>query len=323
MKNPEALSKIDIQEHCKTFSSFTKAISVQVGRHHPESICDKLFQIQANRTVILFADGYPIDPPCTISLVGYTLQNKTFVDLCYVINEIRLPSNSNSSVIVKAWSLVVYENDTATYIRFNGSSPFREDTNEGFFTPFCGQDNDEAFLLEITIYIPIYYNKSLSKTSPFFKAKSRQDISLEYGESRPTIHYSGRVNEIILMRNYNICGCQGCPPCSEVVGKIVEIVKDEDYSKEKTIDYNNLITIMGGVVTSLFIPVVLLLVRHNIRNRSVKEQTGKRNPGDGSDDIDGKIDNNDAASEEDQHELCLLTPRQSMTSDELSFHSAY
>lgn len=51
---------------------------------------------------------------------------------------------------------------------------------------------------------------------------------------------------------------------------------------------------MGGVVTSLFIPVVLLLVRHNIRNRSVKEEIGKRNPGDGSDDIDGKIDNNDA-----------------------------
>ncbi|VDH98822.1 Hypothetical predicted protein, partial [Mytilus galloprovincialis] len=151
-------------------------IAVQVGRHHPESICDKLLQIQSNTTVMLFGDGYPIDPPCTISLVGYSMQNRTFEDLCYDITEIRLPSNSNSTVIVKAWSLVVYENETATYIAFNGTSPFRKDmlTNEGLFIPFCGQDNNEAFLLEITTYIPIYFNKSLSKTSPFFKAKSRQ-----------------------------------------------------------------------------------------------------------------------------------------------------
>lgn len=47
-------------------------------------------------------------------------------------------------------------------------------TNEGLFTPFCGQDNNEAFFLEITTYIPIYCNKSQSKTSPFFKAKSRR-----------------------------------------------------------------------------------------------------------------------------------------------------
>ncbi|XP_063442027.1 uncharacterized protein LOC134722343 [Mytilus trossulus] len=302
---------------------------LQVGRHHPESICDELFQIQANTSVMLFGDGYPIDPPCTISLVGYSMQNRTFEDLCYDFTEIGLPSISNSSVIVKAWSLVVYENDTATYIAFNGTSPFRKDmlTNDGLVLPFCGQDNNEAFLLEIDIFIPIYVNKSQTKTSPFFKANSRQRFSPDYAEYRNTSLTSfWNINQIILLRNPSICDCQGCLPCTEVVGTLVEIAKDEDDSKGNTLDFNNLITIMGGVVTSLFIPVVLLLVRHHIRNRGVsepKEQTGKRNPGDGSDDIDGKMDNNDAASTEDQHELCLLTPRQSMTSDELSFHTAY
>ncbi|VDI63916.1 Hypothetical predicted protein [Mytilus galloprovincialis] len=274
---------------------------------------------------MLFGDGYPIDPPCTISLVGYSIQNRTFENLCYDITEIGLPSNSNSSVIVKAWSFDVYENDTATYITINETSPFQTDTffKEGLSTSFCGQDNDEAFLLEIISYIPIFYNDSISKAPSFFKAKTRQDFSLDDGGHRHIISFSGRFDDIFLMRNPSNCNCQGCPPCTE---SIVEIPKDEDDNKAKPIDFNNLITIMGGVVTSFFIPVVLLLVRNHIRNRSVtepKEQTGKRNPGDGSDDIDGKIDNNDAASEEDQHELCLLTPRQSMTSDELSFHSAY
>ncbi|VDI10919.1 Hypothetical predicted protein [Mytilus galloprovincialis] len=203
--------------------------------------------------------------------------------------------------------------------------PFRKETffKEGLSASFCGQDNDEAFLLEIISYIPIYYNNSISKAPSFFEAKTRQDFSLDDGGHRHIISFSGRFDDIFLMRNPSNCNCQGCPPCTE---SIVEIPKDEDDNKAKPIDFNNLITIMGGVVTSFFIPVVLLLVRNHIRNRSVtepKEQTGKRNPGDGSDDIDGKIDNNDAASEEDQHELCLLTPRQSMTSDELSFHSAY
>ena len=31
-------------------------------------------------------------------------------------------------------------------------------------------------------------------------------------------------------------------------------------------DVNNLVTIIGGIVTSLFIPVILLLVRNYVRN---------------------------------------------------------
>ncbi|VDI19247.1 Hypothetical predicted protein [Mytilus galloprovincialis] len=154
----------------------TTNLELQVGRHHPESNCDTFLQIQANTSIMLFGDGYPIDPPCTISLVGYSIQNRTFENLCYDITEIGFPSNSNSSVIVKAWSFVVYENDTATYIAINETSPFRKETffKEGLSASFCGQDNDEAFLLEIISYIPIYYNNSISKAPSFFEAKTRQ-----------------------------------------------------------------------------------------------------------------------------------------------------
>jgi hypothetical protein len=65
-------------------------------------------------------------------------------------------------------------------------------------------------------------------------------------------------------------------------------------------DVNNLVTIIGGIVTSLFIPVILLLVRNYVRNNRRKGPSADRNPGDGADQLDGKDnDKNDDDDDDD------------------------
>jgi flagellar biosynthesis/type III secretory pathway M-ring protein FliF/YscJ len=53
-------------------------------------------------------------------------------------------------------------------------------------------------------------------------------------------------------------------------------------------------------VTSLFIPVILLLVRNYVRNNRRKGPSADRNPGDGADQLDGKDnDKNDDDNDDD------------------------
>ena len=64
-------------------------------------------------------------------------------------------------------------------------------------------------------------------------------------------------------------------------------------------------------MTSLVAPIVLLVIRNKCKNRNSTEPSGKRNPGDGSDNVDGNIDQSDDEGKYDPGTQLLHTVRYS------------
>ncbi|XP_063416691.1 uncharacterized protein LOC134698939 [Mytilus trossulus] len=105
------------------------------------------------------------------------------------------------------------------------------------------------------------------KESPNVRIRTIKAGQRELDQRRPT---NFRIHEMI-----------NCGPDNHCMIFLTENKSDED--SDSTIDINNLITIIFGAISSLMIPVLLLLARNRILDRR-NTTTDDRKPGDGAED---------------------------------------
>ncbi|XP_071172107.1 uncharacterized protein [Mytilus edulis] len=105
------------------------------------------------------------------------------------------------------------------------------------------------------------------KESPNVRVRTIQAGHRELNQRRPT---NFRIHEMI-----------NCGPDNHCMIFLTENKSEED--SDSTLDINNLITIIFGAISSLMIPVLLLLARNRILDRR-NTTTDDRKPGDGAED---------------------------------------
>lgn len=96
-------------------------ISIVIGRNSSSSECDKYYLIPGNNTFNLSSDGYQIDPPCSLYFLGFGKTDKKtgFTGMCYDVVDIDLSCDYGNMFTIRAWSLVVRQNGSDSYLTVN------------------------------------------------------------------------------------------------------------------------------------------------------------------------------------------------------------
>ncbi|VDI17501.1 Hypothetical predicted protein [Mytilus galloprovincialis] len=232
-----------------------------LGRQYGHK-CNQHYGVLGNKTFVITSDDYPLHPPCSVVLTGYKEENNTqkYSHLCYEVMDLFVPCDAerNNTIMFEKQKLLVHNNETLFRSALSEDIPF--DCNWSKARLPLLLCSNIPFRLNITMHI---FNNTF-KESPNIRVRTIQAGQKE-----------------LSWANFRIHEMTNCGPDNHCMILLTENKSDED--SDSTIDINNLITIIFGAISSLMIPVLLLLARNRILDRR-NTTTDDRKPGDGAED---------------------------------------